>query len=125
MPVEVFIEDMEITTESKPGFSVKNEGQDLVALETVLTPVVLSEGLARELVHKIQNLRKDSGLEVADRIGITYSGDGELEAAMKGHDRYIRAETLAVTLQQDGIVTGQKIEINGKEITIAINHAQT
>ncbi|OGF13664.1 MAG: hypothetical protein A2024_11040, partial [Candidatus Edwardsbacteria bacterium GWF2_54_11] len=125
MPVEVFIEDMEITTESKPGFSVKNEGQDLVALETVLTPELLSEGLARELVHKIQNLRKDSGLEVADRIGITYSGDGELEAAMKGHDRYIRAETLAVTLQQDGIVTGQKIEINGKEITIAINHAQT
>ncbi|MDQ7797722.1 MAG: isoleucine--tRNA ligase [Candidatus Edwardsbacteria bacterium] len=125
MPVEVFIEDMEITTESKPGFSVKNEGQDLVALETVLTPELLAEGLARELVHKIQNLRKDSGLEVADRIRITYSGDAELEAAMKIHDRYIKAETLAVTLQKVGVVTGQKIEINGKEITIAINHAQT
>jgi isoleucyl-tRNA synthetase len=121
MPIEIFIEDMEISTESKSGFSVKKEGEDIVALDTNLTKDLILEGHARELVHKIQNLRKDTGLEVSDRIDITYRGDPELEAAIAGQEGYIRTETLAVRLEPNPGPAGQMTEINGKQITIAIN----
>ncbi len=124
-PVEVEIEDLEISTISMAGVEVKQEGDDYVALDIQLTSTLIGEGLARELVHKIQNLRKDSGFEVADRIEIAYSGDGELEEAIAGYEHYIRSETLAVGLQKGSAAGGQKIEINGKEITIAINQAQS
>jgi isoleucyl-tRNA synthetase len=121
MPVEIFIEDMEITTESKPGFSVKKEGEDIVALDISFTPALISEGHARELVHHIQNLRKEAGLEVSDRIRIAYRGDPDLESAIDEHREYIRSETLAVSLEGNLERDGQPAEINGKPITIAIN----
>jgi len=64
-PIDICLEDFEITTESKPGFSGKKEGGDIVALDTRLTPELAAEGHARELVHKVQNLRKDAGFDVA------------------------------------------------------------
>ncbi len=124
-PVEIVAEDVEISSISKDGLAVKQEGDDYVALDIRLTSELITEGYARELVHKVQNLRKDSGFEVADRIEIAYSGDGELEAALAEHDKYIRSETLAVALRKKPAVAGQKMEINGKEITIAINQAQS
>jgi isoleucyl-tRNA synthetase len=123
LKVEINAEDAEITTVSKSGMEVKQEGDDYVALDIQLTPSLVSEGHVRELVHKIQNLRKDSGFDVADRIEISYSGDPELEKAIAEHSQYIKTETLAISLAQKKISSGQINEINGKEITIEINKA--
>ncbi|MDP2806756.1 MAG: isoleucine--tRNA ligase, partial [bacterium] len=79
---EIETGDVEITAVSKPGLMVKEEGGDLAALDITLTPELTAEGCARELVHCVQNLRKESGFEVSDRITVTYRTDPELEAAI-------------------------------------------
>lgn len=123
--VQVNAEDTEITTVSRSGMEVKQEGDDNVALDIQLNPALVSEGHAREMVHKIQNLRKDSGFEVSDRIEVSYNGDADLEKALVEHRQYIKIETLATTIEKTGDGAGQKIEINGKEISIAITKAKS
>jgi len=121
-PVDVSVEDIEISTESQPGFSSKRDGEDLVALDVRLSPALAAEGDARELVHKIQNLRKESGFAVSDRIRIGYLADGALAAAVAAHRRDIMDETLA-TAMEPGVPPGARVgqaDINGKQITISI-----
>ncbi|HTY07598.1 MAG TPA: DUF5915 domain-containing protein, partial [Candidatus Edwardsbacteria bacterium] len=123
-PMEVAAEDVEVTTESRPGFSGKKEGGDIVALDTRLTPELSAEGDARELVHKVQNLRKQSGFAVSDRIAVTYRADGALAQAIGDPQlrRTVMDETLATSLEP-GIPQGghqETTEINGKSITISI-----
>ncbi|MCU0606301.1 MAG: isoleucine--tRNA ligase [Candidatus Edwardsbacteria bacterium] len=121
-PFEVLAEDMEVSTESKPGFSAKRDGDDTVALATALTPELAAEGDARELVHAIQNLRKRSGFAVSDRIAVRYDADPALAAAIGSHTAEIMAETLATSLAPGtpGGSHRESAEINGKQITISI-----
>jgi isoleucyl-tRNA synthetase len=93
-------EDVEIRTEDLPGWLVATDGPLTVALDVTLTDELRHEGVARELVNRLQNLRKDSGLEVQDKIRVTLGADQpELVQAVENFGDYIRTEVQAVSLE--------------------------
>jgi len=96
--IELTPEAIEIKREEKPGLKVLNEGTLTVALDTVVTQDLLLEGYARDLVRGIQNLRKESGLEVTDRILVLLSGDSDLKDSASMFAAFIAGETLAVQI---------------------------
>ncbi|HXK33749.1 MAG TPA: DUF5915 domain-containing protein, partial [Dehalococcoidia bacterium] len=107
----------------KEGFASAEEGGAVVIVSTELTPELLQEGLAREIVHRIQNLRKDAGFEIADRIRTYYAGDGEIAAVMQRYGDYIRQETLSVDLSPDAppdAIHDETAEIDGHTVTLAV-----
>ena len=87
--------DVEITTQDIPGWLVLNEGELTVALDITLTEELISEGIAREFVNRIQNLRKESGLEVTDKIHLKIMKHTEINNAINKNKNYICSETLA------------------------------
>jgi isoleucyl-tRNA synthetase len=93
------VEDIEISTQDIPGWLVTTEGGTTVALDVTLSEELKYEGIARELVNRIQNLRKDSGLEVTDRIALKVKKSELLNAAIEQNEQYITSETLADTLE--------------------------
>jgi len=93
--VELALDDVEILTEDIPGQLVASDGKITVALDITLSPELLREGLTRDLVNRIQNLRKDSGLELTDRIVIILEENAVVQDAVQAHAAYIQAETLA------------------------------
>jgi isoleucyl-tRNA synthetase len=93
--ISISIEDVDIITEDIPGWSVATQDHVTVALDITLTPELISEGLARELVNRIQNLRKDKGLEVTDRIQLTIEKSADTNHAFEQFKDYICSETLA------------------------------
>jgi isoleucyl-tRNA synthetase len=94
--IEITREDVEIVNEDIPGMLVANEGQITVALDITVTPELKEEGIARELINRIQNLRKESGLDVTDKISLNISKHSEINSAVEKHKGYIGAQTLAV-----------------------------
>lgn len=104
--VELLRDDVEITAENVPGLSVASDGALTVALDITLTDELLQEGIARELVSRIQTLRKETGLEVTDRIElrIERNGDERFEQAVRTHARVIAAETLTLTPEDQLLV---------------------
>jgi isoleucyl-tRNA synthetase len=97
--VELGPEDLIIQSEGIEGWLVEQEGDVTVALDTEITPALRAEGLAREAVKRIQNLRKDAGFEVTDRIAVAYGGSAGMTEAIAAHEEWIRNETLALELQ--------------------------
>ncbi|MEX0684045.1 MAG: isoleucine--tRNA ligase [Dehalococcoidia bacterium] len=97
-----------------------------VAMDTRMTPELADEGLARELVHRFQNLRKTAGLEISDRIVAYYGDVGRLASVVAAHGDYIRAETLADELvagtAPDG-ATSEPLKIEGQEVMLAVRKA--
>jgi isoleucyl-tRNA synthetase len=91
-------EDLTIQRQPMAGLAVASEGDQVVALETELTPALVREGLARELVNRIQNLRKDADFEVTQRIRLQIAGDDELAATVNEYRDFIMAETLCADL---------------------------
>ena len=107
-PVTVEVDDVEIISEDMPGWLVSNEGNLTVALEVELTPELKNEGMARELINRIQNMRKDAGLEITDRIKVTVEPNGETDAAIAAYGDYVKAQVLAneiAVAANDGITT--------------------
>ena len=94
-PIVIEKEDVEIISEDIPGWLVANEGNLTVALEVELTDELRQEGMARELINRIQNLRKDSGLEITDHITLVVSPNEQTDAAIKVFADYIKAQVLA------------------------------
>lgn len=94
-PVELDLGDFEITTDDIPGWLVASEGRMTVALDITLSDELKSEGIARELVSRIQNYRKESGLEVMDRINLTFDANDVVKAAIEANADYIKTEVLA------------------------------
>ena len=86
---------MEIISEDIPGWLVANEGNLTVALDVELTDELRNEGMARELINRIQNLRKDSGLEIVDRIHVTIAENDQVVAAVNAFADYIKGQVLA------------------------------
>ena len=86
--VTVDAADVEIISEDIPGWLVSNEGNLTVALEVELTPELRNEGMARELVNRIQNMRKETGLQITDRINVTVAPNAEVETAVKSFADY-------------------------------------
>jgi len=96
--VEMFLQDVEIITEDIPGWVVANQGTLTVALDITLTEQLWQEGIARELVNRIQNIRKDLGFEVTDKITIALQKNDQIDAALTNFNSYICSETLAENL---------------------------
>ena len=94
--------DYEISSEDMPGWLVATEGTLTIALDIVQTPELLREGAARELIHPVQNLRKESGFEVTDRIDTVIYADGaaydEIKDALSEYSEYVAAQTLSLSL---------------------------
>jgi isoleucyl-tRNA synthetase len=93
--VELTLEDVEIVTEDMPGWLVANEGKLTVALDITVTDALLREGIARELVNRIQNIRKSNGYEIVDKISIEIEGRDEITDAVNEYAGYIASQTLA------------------------------
>lgn len=104
--VEVALDDVQIVTADLPGWSVASEGTLTVALDITLTEDLKMEGIARELVSKVQQLRKNEGFEVTDRIqlNISKNGDKLFERSVREHADHILQETLAITNPQELLV---------------------
>jgi isoleucyl-tRNA synthetase len=110
-------DDVEILTEDIPGWTVATEGQMTIALDIDITEELEQEGYAREFINKIQNLRKESGFEVTDRIKLIIEKHGEINEAVFNFKNYICAQTLAVDLQLVEELTDE----NAKEVEIDKN----
>lgn len=95
--------DYEISSEDMPGWLVATEGSLTIALDIIQTPALIREGFARELIHPIQNLRKESGFEVTDRICTTIYADGkaydEIRDALSEYSEYVAAQTLSLVVE--------------------------
>ncbi|OGX81030.1 isoleucine--tRNA ligase [Hymenobacter glacialis] len=109
-PITLAPDDVEIRTDDLPGWLVATDGPLTVALDVTLTDALRQEGLARELVNRLQNLRKDSGLEVQDKIRVTLADQQpELTAAVAAFGDYIRTETQALALTFAADVNGGSV----------------
>ena len=108
--VELTLEDALISTQDIPGWAVTSEGNFTVALDMTITPELFNEGLARELVNRVQTLRKNSGLEVTDRILISIEKNDKIEAAVNNYQSYICSETLAESIQMVDTLSGDCFE---------------
>lgn len=109
---------IDVRIESKEGFNVGMENNKFIILNTELTRELILEGLAREIVSKVQNIRKTNGFEIADRINLYYDGDNEIVAALEMFKDYIKDETLSVEVTCEA--KGEVVDINGHDVNIYI-----
>jgi isoleucyl-tRNA synthetase len=119
-------DDVLVQTEARVGLAVLSEGGITVALETELTSELLSEGLAREVVRRVQTLRKDADYQLDDRIVTTYAADKELSAVIADWADYIRAETLSDELVPGPPAAGshgESYQVEGHELTLGVKLA--
>ncbi|HPL81884.1 MAG TPA: DUF5915 domain-containing protein, partial [Anaerolineaceae bacterium] len=117
-------DEVEVITESRAGYEVAADGAYLAALITTLTPELISEGMAREVVRRVQALRKDAGLEIADRIRLSYAASPRLAEAIEANQDYISSETLALALELSQAPAGfasASDSFDGEELTIALD----
>ncbi len=118
--VTVNIDDVEIIAEDIPGWSVANKDNLTVALDITITPELQDEGNARELINRIQKIRKDSGLELTDRIAVSIEEFESLKPAILNFNDYIRAEILADSLDLVPAINGNGIAIEVNEVTLKV-----
>ena len=116
-------EDVEIITEDMPGWLVANNGILTIALDIELTDELIEEGIARELINRIQNLRKSSGLEITDRIAIVLEDRPEVHNAVLHCKDYIASQVLAKRLELASDVQGDSLEMDGYTVKINIQKA--
>lgn len=115
-------DDVEITSEDIPGWTVSTEGQVTVALDIKITDDLRHEGIAREFVNRIQNIRKDSNFEVTDKINVKIEKHDELNEALEKHNDFICGQTLANSLTLVNTTSGNNIrEIEIDDIKTKIN----
>ena len=118
-PAEIEAGEVEIFSEDIPGWVVANEGTLTVALDTVVTDELRREGIARELVSKIQNIRKSSGFEITDKIRITISRNEQTDAAINEYNAYICNQVLANSIELADVSEGTELEFDG--FTLLVN----
>jgi len=120
------LEDVEITSEDIPGWLVASEDGLTVALDITITDELKKEGLSRDVVNRLQNLRKDQGLEVQDKIKVSYhTNDESLKSAVETFKSYIQKETQALSLEYVNEANGGTLlDIDGLELTVAIEIAK-
>jgi isoleucyl-tRNA synthetase len=115
-------EDVQVVLAPLDGYQLEREGTHAVALDLTVTDELKREGLAREIVHAVQNARKDTGLAVEDRINLQIGGDEVLMVAAREHEHYLAAETLATSVgigvaEND---TGELATVEGMELRIQV-----
>ena len=111
--------DVDIISEDIPGWLVANEGNLTVALEVELTEELKNEGMARELINRIQNIRKESGLEITDRINVEIAPNDDVQKAVDSFADYIKTQVLAdnILLQPNN---GQEIDFDDFKLNIKV-----
>jgi len=120
-------DELEARMHESKGFAAEGSGGEFAILETTLSPELVLEGQARELVHQIQNLRRDAGLAVDDRIVVVH--DGSLEPLLKAHRAYIARETLAVDVAKDEKLASlhnlrvAELRLDGEKVRVGIRPA--
>ena len=113
--------DVEIFSEDVPGWTVANEGALTVALDVEVTEELRREGIAREIVKKVQAIRKDSGFEITDRIAVVLSSNEISDAAIQQFSEYISNQVLADSVVVDSALTsGDDIELEGATIKVSV-----
>ena len=112
--------DVEIFSEDVPGWTVANEGALTVALDVEVTDELRREGVAREIIKKIQAMRKESGLEITDRISVRVSKNAASDEAVAEFSEYISNQVLAGSLVLCDAVEGEAVELDGYSLNIAI-----
>jgi isoleucyl-tRNA synthetase len=120
--ISISIEDVEVASQDIEGWMVANAGSLVVALDVNITPELANEGVARELVNRVQNIRKNSGFEVTDKIEISVEQKPFLEGAIEQFREYICTETLATELQMTSSISEvtETLEIDGEQVKIYI-----
>jgi isoleucyl-tRNA synthetase len=116
-------EEVEAIKSEKAGYAVESDGIITVTLETELTDELIGEGFAREIVNKIQNMRKSSGFEVTDYVNVRVSSSDRLKSAATKYDEFIRRETLAHRIEftdHKSVGDGREWNINGEKAAIAV-----
>lgn len=113
--VKLLLTDVEITSQDVDGWLVANSGDITVALDTTVTDELKQEGIARELVNRIQNLRKETGLNVTDRILLKFQKNPWLDRAVASNTDYIKEETLADELRLEEVLS-EGVEVNFDEV---------
>ena len=119
--VELKLEEVEITSEDIPGWSVASKGPLTVALDINITPELEDEGNAREFINRIQKIRKDSGFDVTDRIDVKVAAGNGIAASLSKFNNYICAEILADKLEiTSTIADGLEIEVNENPLKVIV-----
>ena len=120
--IELAKEDLLITEEAEPGYVTNTNGGVTVVLDTNLTPELIEEGFVRELISKIQTMRKEAGFEVMDRISVGYSGNDRIKEIFEKNSDIISGETLADSITEGDIPEGYKKEwnINGEKVSLSV-----
>ena len=116
------LEDFEITSEDMPGWLVASEGRLTVAMDITVTDELRREGIARELVNRIQNIRKESGFEVTDKVRVTIARNEATEGAVGVFGDYIASQVLAVSVDLADEVAGpQAVEVELDELKVRLS----
>jgi len=115
-------DDVTLALQPLEGYEVEAEAGHAVALQLELDDELRREGLAREIVHAVQNARKEAGLEITDRIDLALGGDDDLLAAAREHEPYLAAEVLATSVDYDGS-DGVETKVDGRALRIAVKRA--
>ena len=121
--VELAAADLLVNSQPSAGLAVAAEKGVTVVLDTAITPELKAEGLARELVRRIQDLRKKAGFNIEDRIQTFYQAEGELAAVFRDWEAYIKAETLSVQLSAGPVPAGafaEEQKVEGFQVTLAV-----
>jgi isoleucyl-tRNA synthetase len=125
-PVELTLEDVEIISEDIPGWQVANDGKLTVALDVTVTDDLRYEGIAREFVNRIQNIRKESGYDVTDKIEVEICDHDLIREAISRHSAYIASQTLALKVTVVPAVSGpnvKDVDIDDEVIKISVQKA--
>jgi isoleucyl-tRNA synthetase len=118
--------DLLVDVDAREGWAAAEDSGYAVLVDTTITPELAAEGLARELVRRLQDLRREAGFEISDRIHVRYRADDAVRAAVAEHGDYIAAETLALSIEAgDGSddATSVEVTIDGHEVTLAVTKA--
>ena len=119
--VTVTTEDVEVTVSQRDGYNCQSYGGVTVALSTTLTEALIEEGFVREIISKVQTMRKECGLEVTDHIALDLSGNPRLVEIARRNEAFIREITLADSLSCDAPMgTSKEWNINGEKLTLSI-----
>ena len=113
--------DVEITTEDMPGWLVANEGALTIALDVTVTDELREEGIARELVNRVQNIRKSSGFEITDKIDLLIERNPEVDSSVARFSDYIASQVLARSIASVDSLPADAVELDFEEFTVRVS----
>jgi isoleucyl-tRNA synthetase len=118
---EITTDDVEIISEDIPGWLVANEGRWTVALDITITDDLKKEGIARELVNRIQNIRKSCGFEITDKIKVIIQSDSRINEAVGEFSQYIANQVLANSIVLDNLTEGTELDFDDFKLFVKVD----